>query len=69
MALFKAVVWALIFLTKLRFPPRVCIAIVPIRYIKDLPEENFKQTNHELDSFLQQQSLCVLKPKGHELVI
>ena len=28
MALFKAVVWALIFLTKLRFPPGVCIAIV-----------------------------------------
>ena len=28
MALFKAVVWALIFLTKLRFPPGVSIAIV-----------------------------------------
>ena len=27
MALFKAVVWALIFLTKLRFPPGVSIAI------------------------------------------
>ena len=27
-ALFKTVVWALIFLTKLRFPPRVSIAIV-----------------------------------------
>ena len=28
MALFKAVVWALIFLTKLRFPPGVSIAHV-----------------------------------------
>ena len=28
MALFKAVVWALIFLTKLRFPPGVSITIV-----------------------------------------
>ena len=28
MALFKTVVWALIFLTKLRFPPGVSIAIV-----------------------------------------
>ena len=28
MALFKAVVWALIFLTKLRFAPGVSIAIV-----------------------------------------
>ena len=28
MALFKAVVWALIFLTKLRFPSGVSIAIV-----------------------------------------
>ena len=28
MALFKAVVWALIFLTKLRFPPGVSIATV-----------------------------------------
>ena len=28
MAVFKAVVWALIFLTKLRFPPGVSIAIV-----------------------------------------
>ena len=28
MALFKAVVWALIFLTKLRFPPGVSVAIV-----------------------------------------
>ena len=27
MALFKALVWALIFLTKLRFPPGVSIAI------------------------------------------
>ena len=28
MTLFKAVVWALIFLTKLRYPPGVSIAIV-----------------------------------------
>ena len=28
MALFKAVVWALIFLTKLRFPPGVSIATI-----------------------------------------
>ena len=28
MALFKAVVWALIFLTKLRFPPGVSIVII-----------------------------------------
>ena len=32
MALFKAVVWALIFLTKLRFPPGVSIAIV-LKYL------------------------------------
>ena len=31
MALFKAVVWALIFLTKLRFPPGVSIAISLVR--------------------------------------
>ena len=34
MALFKAVVWALIFLTKLRFPPGVSIAIVLKRHCK-----------------------------------
>ena len=32
MALFKAVVWALIFLTKLRFPPGVSIAIVYVSW-------------------------------------
>ena len=36
MALFKAVVWALIFLTKLRFPPGVSIAIVllPVYHLR-----------------------------------
>ena len=33
MALFKAVVWALIFLTKLRFPPGVSIAIVLLYHL------------------------------------
>ena len=29
-----------------------------MRYIKDLPEENFTKTSHELDSFVATVSVC-----------
>ena len=47
------------------------VIFLPEKYahITDLPEENFTKTSHELDSFLQQQSQCVLKRKGREMVI
>ena len=44
MALFKAVVWALIFLTKLRFPPGVSIAILTLfhRGLRKLARKHWK---------------------------
>ena len=49
MALFKAVVWALIFLTKLRFPPGVSIAIV----LKGL---NYPDNSGETDKYIPLQA-------------
>ena len=43
MALFKAVVWALTFLTKLRFPPGVSIAIAIFLHGKDMEAETTNQ--------------------------
>ena len=45
MALFKAVVWALIFLTKLRFPPGVSIAIV-LKHRHGMREQAVKMPTH-----------------------
>ena len=65
MALFKAVVWALIFLTKLRFPPGVSIAIVlSVQHEKQIwrfqAPMYFLFIISELPSFLEQHKISTL---------
>ena len=70
MALFKAVVWALIFLTKLRFPPGVSIAIVlkefsrHFMYKKGRVNSNSRIISTDEDPSLRIESSAIINLRG-----